>query len=166
MTKTATSTTAAPSFQFFEGNVSISSAVPQITVRKGGLVVLTKAAADMLNDGDTVTHIQLAYDPSTQIVGIRSCDLGTAGAYTLRHHKSNPSRLIGGKRFFKHYSLDITAAKTYTAEDFGDGIIGFRLVTDAEAVEPEAKPAPAKPAPAKATATKKPATRRKAKGAA
>ena len=153
MTKTAT-TTAAPSFNFFEGNVSVSAAVPQITVRKGGLVVLTKAAADMLSDGDQVTHVQLAYDPETQIVGIRSCELGTAGAYTLRHHKSNPSRLIGGKRFFKHYGLDITAAKTYAAEAFADDIVGFRLIT--ETVEPATESEP----------VKKPATRRKAKAAA
>ena len=153
MSKTATAT-AAPSFNFFEGNVSVSATVPQITVRKGGLIVLTRAAADMLRDGDQVTHVQLAYDPKTGIVGLRSCELGTAGAYTLRHHKSNASRLIGGKRFFAHYGLDITAAKTYTPESFDNGIVGFRLNTVTETATDtagaEAKAAPRRKAKAAA----------------
>ena len=135
-----TENAAAPSFEFFEGNLSVSSSRPQITVRRGGLMVLTQAAVAMLGDG--VSHVQLAYDASTGIVGIRSCNEDTAGRYTLRSQKKSPSRLVGGKRFFQHHGLEIAEAKTYAAEDFGDGIVGLRLQADQS--ESETDPAEAK----------------------
>ena len=126
VSKTVTANAApAPAFQFFQGNLSVSAGRPTITLRKGGLIVLSKATVDLL--GEEVAHVQLAYDPKTGAVGVRACDAETAGRYTLRKQLKNPARLIGGKRFFKHYNLDITTAATYDAEDFGDGIVGFRL---------------------------------------
>ena len=183
---TATSKTAAPSFEFFEGNVSVSSSRPQITLRKGGLIVLSRATVDMLKGDapDDVTHVQLAYNASNGSVGVRACELGTAGAYTLRSQKKNPARLIGGKRFFKHHDLHVTAAATYIAEDFGNGIVGFRFPdtappkpTDIDEAAPEKntptvlpKSVPSKSTPTKAVPTKtepkKPSSRRKTQAAA
>lgn len=55
MTTTATSTTTAAAsntdgFEFFQGHISQSSSKPQITVRRGGLMVFTVAAVEMLGD--------------------------------------------------------------------------------------------------------------------
>ena len=44
-------------FKFYEGITSENSAAPRVTVRKGGVLVLTQAAVDLLGDG--VTHVQL-----------------------------------------------------------------------------------------------------------
>ena len=148
-TTAATTNTTTPNFEFFQGTLSESSTRPQITVRRGGLMVITRAAVDML--GDAVTHVQLAYDAKTGTVGIRTATEDTAGAYRLRTQPKGPSRLVSGKRFFQHHGLTVDKAHTYTAETFGNGIVGFRL-TAAEATEPAAD---ATPTPAKKAAPRK-----------
>ena len=54
-----TPTTTTHRFEFFQGTSTESRTRSQITVRKGGLLVLTEAAARML--GSRTTHVQLAY---------------------------------------------------------------------------------------------------------
>ena len=125
-------------FEFFEGTRSESSTRPQITVRRGGLMVLTQAAVDLLGEG--VDYIQLGYNPKTQVIGIRAADEEAPGRYRLRNQKKSPSRLIGGKRFFNHHGLSVHRARTFEAEDFGNGILGFRLA-EAEA-NPKSTPVP------------------------
>ncbi|MEM9598903.1 MAG: hypothetical protein AAGD06_31840 [Acidobacteriota bacterium] len=122
-TKTEAST--ATDFEFFEGAQSESTARPQITVRRGGLIVLTRAAVDLL--GDDVEYVQLGFNPNTQVVGIRAADDEAQGRYRLRTQKKSPSRLIGGKRFFGHYGLSVSRAHTFDAEVVANGIVGFRL---------------------------------------
>ena len=104
MTTTRTdANTPAPSFKFFEGNASESRTKAQVTVRRGGLMVITQAAVDLL--GENPTHVQLAYDAETRAIGIRSCAPEASGCYTLRTQAKSPSRLVGGGRFFKHHGL-------------------------------------------------------------
>ena len=50
-------------FQFFEGTTE-SAAAARITVRKGGILVLTRAAVEML--GDDVAAVQVGYNPETR----------------------------------------------------------------------------------------------------
>lgn len=144
-------TATTPNFEFFQGTLSESSTRPQITVRRGGLMVISRAAADLL--GDSVTHVQLAFDAKTGTVGIRAATEDTAGAYRLRTQPKGPSRLVSGKRFFQHHGLTVDKAQTYAAETFGKDIVGFRLKTDAP--EPAAEPskAPAKKATSRKTKT-------------
>ncbi len=52
-----------------------------------------------------------------------------------------------GKRFFAHYGLTIDKARTFDAEAYDNGIVGFTLTEEPEA-EAETL-APAKKAPAK-----------------
>ena len=137
MTRTAAANQA-DDFEFFQGGASESRTRPRITIRRGGLMVITKAAADML--GDDVTHIQLAYNPKTGAIGLRACEPDVGGCYRLRQQGHSPSRLIGGKRFFRHHQLEIDKARTFDAEDFGRGIVGFRFVQPAVAAQAEPKP--------------------------
>ncbi len=139
-TKTSTQTTAiesattVPAFEFFQGNLSESSSSPQITVRRGGLMVLTAAAAEML--GADVEKVQLAYDRSTGTVGIRAASDDAPGAYLLRTQVKSPNRLVGGKRFFTYNGISTEKAVTFDAIRYGDGLIGFRM--SGEAVEVQA----------------------------
>ena len=139
MTTTRTANTPAPSFKFFEGNASESRTKAQITVRRGGLMVITQAAVDLLSENPT--HVQLAYDVETRAIGIRSCAPDASGCYTLRTQAKSPSRLVGGGRFFKHHDLDTDKATTFDAVDFGNGIMGFVLPAAATADTPAEKPA-------------------------
>ena len=136
--KPTQTTTDTADFEFFEGTQSESSTRPQITVRRGGLLVLTQAAVDMLGKG--VDYIQLGYNPKTRVIGIRAADEEAPGRYRLRSQKKSPSRLIGGKRFFNHHGLSVDRARTFEVEDFGNAIIGFRLAK-AEA-NPKSTPVP------------------------
>ena len=120
-----TPTTAVPSFVVFEGNLSESSSKPQITVRRGGLMVLTRAAADLL--GENVERVQLAYDRNTETVGIRAASDDAPGAYLLRSQTKSPNRLVGGRRFFNHHGVSTEKAVTFDAVKYGDGLIGFRM---------------------------------------
>ncbi len=152
-TNTAT-TDAATEFEFFEGGISVSSTRPQITLRRGGVIVITRAAAVML--GDAFTHVQLAYNPKSRAIGLKAATADTPGSYLLRPQTKGPNRLIGGKRFFNHHGLDITKASTHEATDFGNGIVGFILPAPAKPAAAPAAPAAVPAEPASTTKTDKP----------
>ena len=153
-------------FQFFEGSTTESAEVARITVRKGGILVLTGAAVAMLGEG--ARQVQVGFNPETRAIGLRAAGDDDRGCYTLRPQKGTLSRLVDGKRVFAHHGLTAERAHSYDAQDFGDGVVGFLLdgaggaaETAAEEVTAEGSPdAPAK-GPAKGPA--KPKTSAKAK---
>jgi hypothetical protein len=92
-------------FEFFEGTATTDETTPRIRVRKGGQIIINKAAFTMLGDG--TTHVQIGYNAKTKAVAIRSAAEGTKGRYILRAQKNSSSRLIGGKKFFVHHGLEV-----------------------------------------------------------
>ena len=112
-------------FQFFEGATSENASEPRITIRKNGLLVLTRAAVEML--GHDATHVRLGIDPKTNSVGLQAVSAGTQGGYLLRSPKKGMSKIANGKRFFAHLGLSLDRSQSFDAESFGDGIVGFRL---------------------------------------
>ena len=128
-------------FEFFEGTATVNSTTPRVTVRKAGQLVLTEAAVAMLGEG--VEAVQIGYNAKSRVVGIRPAADGVRGALKLRAQPNARSRLVDAKRFFAHRGLAIDKARGLEVEDFGGGIIGFRL--PAEGAEVEAKVAPARP---------------------
>ena len=136
-------TTTPSHFDFFEGATS-QHTEPQITVRRGGLMVLTQGAVDML--GDDVTHIQFGFDEATKAVALRAAPADAKGRYRLRHQKNGSTRLVDGKRFIQHNGLRFDKATRFDVESFGEGLIGFKL---------DLEPADDKPAPAKKATSRK-----------
>ena len=120
-------------FEFFEG-ARTDNRAPKITVRRSGQVSLTGAAVALLGEG--VTAVQLGYDTVTKAVGIRPAPEGSRGRYKLRQ-QANRSGLVDGRRFFAHHGLMLTEARTFDAEAFGQGIVGFRF-TEPGAAPPTA----------------------------
>ena len=114
-------------FEFFSGANTEGATLPRITIRRNGLLVLTQAAVEML-DRDT-QHVRLGFNPKTGAVGIQNAPEGTSGRYLLRQQKNGRSRLVDGKRFFAHLGKTFDKAQTFPAEDFGGGIIGFKIPT-------------------------------------
>ena len=147
----AQTTDTTSTFEFFQGTVSESSSLPRITVRRGGLMVITRAAVDLL--GGDVSRVQLAYNRKTSDVGIRAAAEEAPGSYLLRIQPKSPSRLVSGKRFFHHHGLPVEKAKTFPAREYGNGIIGFRFQGVAE--EEQTTAPKAAPAAKKATARKR-----------
>ena len=136
-------------FQFYEGTMTDSASSPKITVRRGGVLVLTSATVAML--GDDVTHVQIGFNPETKAIALRSADEDSQGSYRLRAQKNSVSRLVDGKRVFKHHGITATKSRSFDAEDFGEGLVGFRMndiEPDADGsvrAKPEAASNPAKP---------------------
>ena len=126
------------SFEFYEGTTSENTS-PRITVRKSGQLVLTRGAVEMLGEG--VTHVQLGYDAKTKVVGLKAAAEDAKGRYRLRTQGTNGLHVVTGKRFFAHYGLEIEKARTFTAETFEGGIVGFQLTEESDGAEPKAKKA-------------------------
>ena len=112
-------------FEFFEGTATVNSTTPRVTVRKAGQLVLTEAAVAMLGEG--VEAVQIGYNAKSRVVGIRPAADGVRGALKLRAQPNGRSRLVDAKRFFSHRALAIDKARGLEVEDFGGGIVGFRL---------------------------------------
>ncbi len=129
-------------FQFYEGNATESAEHARITVRKGGVLVLTQATLDML--GADASHVQVGFNPETRQLALRSSGGDSKGAYRLRSQRNSPSRLVDGKRVFKLHGLAAESSTSYEAEDLGDGLIGFRLPETAADDEPQPKAKPTK----------------------
>ncbi len=138
-------------FEFYQGTTSENTS-PRITIRKGGQLVLTSGAVEML--GENVDHVQIGYDAKTKVVGIRGAGEDAQGRYRLRSQKTGGSRLVTGKRFFAHNGLTIAKARTFDAAAYDGGIVGFELTGEPAEAETET-PAPAKTAPAKKTGGKR-----------
>jgi hypothetical protein len=140
-------------FSFYEGTTTENTS-PRITVRKGGQLVLSRGAVDMLGEG--VEHVQIGFNAKTQVVGIRAAGEDAKGRYRLRPQGTNGLHLVTGKRFFAHYGLDVSKARTFNAEKIEDGLVGFTLAGGDTADEQATDP----PAEGKAETEPKPATKK------
>ena len=112
-------------FTFFEGAATVNSTTPRVTVRKTGQLVLTEAAVAML--GEDVEAVQIGYDPKARAVGVRPAAEGGRGVLKLRRQPNGRARLIDAKRFFGHHELAVVTARGLAVEEFGGGVVGFRL---------------------------------------
>jgi len=112
-------------FDFYEGTTTAHSQEPRVTLRRGGLMVITPAAVELL--GDDVTHVQLGLNPKTHTVAMRKADAKAKGRYRLRSQKNSPMLLVGGKKFFAHHNLAIDKAESFDATQIADGLVGFTL---------------------------------------
>lgn len=117
-------------FDFFEGSATEGTLSPRVTIRKGGQLVLTQAAVDLMGEG--TSHVQVGFNPETKAIGIRAAEEGIQGRYRLRQQKSSARLLVDGKRIFALHGIEVEKAHTVDAEDFGDGIIGFHLADAAK----------------------------------
>jgi hypothetical protein len=70
------------------------------------------------------------------VVGIRPAADGVRGALKLRAQPNGRSKLVDAKRFFAHRGLVIDTARGLEVEDFGGGIVGFRLPEEGETEAP------------------------------
>jgi hypothetical protein len=59
-------------------------------------------------------------------VALRAAPKGAKGRYRLRS-QTNGSSLVDGRRFLGHHGVRVEKARSFPAEAFGHGIVGFRF---------------------------------------
>jgi hypothetical protein len=59
----------------------------------------------------------------------------------LRRQPNGRSRLVDCKRFLAHHGLTLLTARGLAVEEFGGGVVGFRLPEEEAAPEQPVKPA-------------------------
>ncbi len=82
------------------------------------------------------------------MVAIRPAAEGGRGVLKLRRQPNGRSRLIDAKRFFGHHFLAVETARGLAVEEFGGGVVGFRLPEEGvggDAAEAETPAKAAKP---------------------
>jgi hypothetical protein len=109
--------------------------------------VLTEAAVAML--GESVEAVQIGFDPKARAVGIKPAAEGGRGVLKLRRQPNGRSRLIDAKRFFGHHGLTLETARGLAVEEFGGGVVGFRLAEEGAGADVPETEAPAKGAKAR-----------------
>jgi len=78
-----------------------------------GLISLNRAAYQALGEPES---IELLYNPSKRIIGIRPGDPKTPHSYPLRQQNRGGTYLIAGKAFTTHYEIDTKVARRYGVE--------------------------------------------------
>jgi hypothetical protein len=96
-----------------------------VTVRKSGQLILTEASVGLLGEG--VEAVQIGFNAKTRAVGIRPAPEDGRGVLKLRVQPNGRSRLVDAERFFAHHALAVDKARGLAVEDFGGGVVGFRL---------------------------------------
>jgi hypothetical protein len=76
--------------------------------------------------GDEVSHVQFGYDSNSRAVALRAAAKGAKGRYRLRS-QANGSSLVDGRRFLAHHGVEMDKARSFPAEVFGEGVVGFRF---------------------------------------
>ena len=111
-------------FEFFVNSQAPKNDAPMITVRRKGVLILTKKAAQML--GDDVKFVQIGYDAKSRSVALRKAESDTSGRYTMRDMK-NDTFLVNAKPMFAHYGLDVERAQSFDVKKFDKGLVGVTL---------------------------------------
>jgi len=116
-------------FEEFEKRMTPPARGPSVTVLSTKGFTLNKAAYDLLGNPKAVT---LLYDPDERLVGFKPSVRDSPRAYAVRSHPKGASVSVSGRAFMKHYGIDASTTRRYTAE-MGDGVLVLDL--DSESTE-------------------------------
>ncbi|MEU0521717.1 hypothetical protein [Streptosporangium sp. NPDC006007] len=113
-------------FEVFEKRMAPLGKAPSVTIQKRGLFSLNRAAHALMGAPKTV---ELLYDRSERIVGLRPIDEDAPHAYILRPQssvKDTGPLLLAGTAFTTFYGIDTTVSRRWTPT-MEDGILCIDL---------------------------------------
>lgn len=131
-----------PTFEVFNRRMVASSNAPWVTIQKRGAISLNKAAFDALGAPPAV---ELLYDRTAHIVGLRPAEAGAPHAYLLRQ-AAGPGHgpyVVSAIAFTKFYEINTDQSMRWGALVI-DGVLCVELdsiatpVTSNRAVGPRA----------------------------
>lgn len=113
-----------PQFETFTKRMSPRVREPYVTVQKKGTMSINRASFELMGEPDAV---ELLFDPSERVMGMRKVDPTAPHAYPLRSSGAKQtSFLLSGMAFAKYYGIDTTVARRYVAV-FADEVLQVDL---------------------------------------
>lgn len=113
-----------PQFEVFSKRLSPKVTEPYVTIQKRGTMSINRASYELLGNPEAV---ELLFDASQRIVGMRSSDVSANHAYPLRASgKSKSSFMLSGRAFTQYYEINTDVARRYSAV-FEDEILQVDL---------------------------------------
>jgi hypothetical protein len=114
-----------PEFETFTRRMIPLVKKPAVTIQKRGAMSFNTAAYVALRSPEAV---ELLYDKTMQIIGVRAVDPGVDHAYPMRPqgHKDEGPYIVSGAAFTKYYGIDTEQARRWHA-DLEDGVLCIDL---------------------------------------
>ena len=92
--------------------------VPWVGIQKAGMLSLNAPAFEALGEPEAVV---LLFDPEEKVVGFRASPATDPRAFPLRkYNRRSSAYLVSGRTFLKHYGVDHSTARRYSARMVGD----------------------------------------------
>ncbi|OYO00749.1 hypothetical protein CGZ98_07390 [Enemella evansiae] len=117
---------------YVKGSAPVST-VPSVTIQKRGLMSLNRAAHELLGSPNAV---ELLWDESRRVIGLRSAELTNPNAYPMRPQASKTQKgpfLVAATLFTQYIGLDTTQAKRWVPK-MEDEILCIDLNTPGQRV--------------------------------
>jgi hypothetical protein len=108
-----------PNFEVFTKKLVPLGKKPAVTIQRKGVMSFNQAAYDLIGAPKAV---ELLYDRTERIIGVRAVDPDTPHAYEPRGavNKDNGPYLVSGTAFVNHYGIDTTTSRRYPVSLQGD----------------------------------------------
>lgn len=108
-----------PNFETFTKRMAPLAKKPYVTIQKRGTISLNAAAHAALGEPEAV---ELLYDRTERIVGLRAVSKEAEHAYALRPQagKSVGPFIVSGTAFAKYYKIDTTVSRRWAGQLEGD----------------------------------------------
>lgn len=107
-----------PNFETFKKRMVPLKKAPYVTIQKRGTMSFNAAAHAALGQPEAV---ELLYDPSEKIIGVRKVDPAVEHAYPLRSpSQAERSFILSGTAFMRYYELDAEVSTRRSAYMDGD----------------------------------------------
>jgi hypothetical protein len=101
----------------FDRSAPPPSGEPSVTIHRRGVIAMNRAAAEALGSPDA---IELMYDESERVVGIRPAGPGSRRGFKLGRAGKSSTREAVGKSFLNHHGIPHDTAKRYEVKKSGD----------------------------------------------
>jgi hypothetical protein len=97
-------------FVVYEKGSAPVATVPAVTVQKGGLIALNRAAYALIGDPEAV---ELLWDADRKVIGLRPSELTNPNAYPARPQSANSTKgpvMVAGRKYTQFIGMDTSRA--------------------------------------------------------
>lgn len=107
-------------FEVFDKKSATAVKTPMVTIQKGGMFSLNRAAVEAVGSSEAV---ELLYDPENRLIGFRPTSSTSPRAFMMRPQgKTSATYMVAGRAFTQHYGIDSSTALRYAAT-VQDGVL-------------------------------------------